>query len=129
VRSLGPTVCVTCLAGEAQVEQGAQTRTVPDGHQLSYDEAGLGQAVTGDPGEATSWQNGFIEFPPTPLADPVDEINRGRPGKVILLSGALGRKAISGRFRIERADEILGWIERAAGAKSRSLPGGIVLLS
>jgi transmembrane sensor len=129
VRNLGSTVCVTCLEGEVQVEQGAQTTMVPHEHQLSYDEAGLGQALTVDPGEATSWQNGFIVFRSTPLAAVVDEINRYRSGKVILINAALGQKAISGRFRIERADEILGWIERAAGARSRSLPGGIVLLS
>jgi transmembrane sensor len=48
---------------------------------------------------------------------------------VMVLNAALGQKTVSGRFRIERTDEILGWIERATGATSRALPGGIILFS
>jgi len=129
VRNVGSTVCVTCLDGQVQVEQGAQAATIEPGRQLSYDATGLGQAVTVDTGEAMSWQDGFIVFRYTPLAAAVAQINRYRPGKVILLNTALGRKTVSGRVRIERTDEILVWIERATGAGHRSLPGGIVLLS
>ncbi len=129
VRNIASTVCVTCLDGEVQVQLGAQTTTIGAGRQLSYDETGIRQAVTIDPAEATSWQDGFIVFRYTPLSVAVTEINRYRSGKVILLNAAIGQKAISGRFRIERIDEVLAWIERAAGGSARSLPGGIVLLS
>ncbi len=129
VRNVGPTICVTCLEGQVQVEHGARTEPVGAGRQLSYDETGLGRLITVDPREVTSWQDGFIVFRYTPLTVVVDEINRYRPGKVMVLDTALGQKTISGRFRIERSDEILVWIERATGASSRSLPGGIILLS
>jgi transmembrane sensor len=129
VRNIGSTVCVTCLDGQVQVEQGAQVASIGAGQQLSYDGNGFGQALSVDAGEATSWQDGFIVFRYTPLAAAIAEINRYRPGKVILLTAALTRKTISGRFRIERTDEILVWIERATGASPRSLPGAIVLLS
>ena len=129
VRNIGSTVCITCLDGQVQVEQREQVATIGAGQQLNYDGTGLGQALTVDTGEATSWQDGFIVFRYTPLSAAIAEINRYRLGKVILLTAALGRKTVSGRFRIERTDEILVWIERATGASSRSLPGGIVLLS
>ena len=48
---------------------------------------------------------------------------------MILLNEALGAKTINGRFKIERIDEILVWIEQVLGATGRSLPGGIILLS
>jgi transmembrane sensor len=129
VRNIGSTVCITCLDGQVRVEQGEQVVTIGAGQQLNYDGTGLGQALTVDTGEATSWQEGFIVFRYTPLSAAIAEINRYRPGKVILLTAGLGRKTVSGRFRIERTGEILVWIERATGASSRSLPGGIVLLS
>jgi transmembrane sensor len=129
VRNVGASVCVTCLDGQVRVEQGAQTAMLGAGRQLTYDEASFGEVFAVDPVEATSWQDGFIVFRYTPLVAAIAEINRYRPGKVILLDAALGRKAVSGRFRIRRIDEVLAWIERATGASSRALPGGIVLLS
>ncbi|MDQ8731863.1 FecR domain-containing protein [Bradyrhizobium sp. LHD-71] len=129
VRSIAATTSVTCLDGEVQVELGERSAPVRAGQQVAYDNRGLQPAVSIDPREATSWQDGFIVFRSTPLSAAVAEINRYRSGKVVVLSAALAQKTISGRFRIERTDEILGWIERVAGATSRSLPGGIVLLS
>ncbi len=111
------------------MEQGAQTAIISPRQQLSYNKAGLGQILTIDPAEATSWQDGFIVFRYTTLTSAVAEINRYRPGKIILMSETLGQKTVSGRFQIERIDEVLTWIERATGASQRALPGGIVLLS
>lgn len=129
VRSIGASTCVTCLDGEVQVEAGGRSTSVGAGEQITYDDTDLRPAVAVDPREVTSWQDGYIVFRATPLSDAVAEINRYRPGKVMVLGATLGRRTVSGRFRIERTDEILGWIERAVGATSRSLPGGLVLLS
>lgn len=129
VRSVAAVTCVTCLEGEVEVAAGSRSERLGVGRQVTYDDTGLRPASTVDPREVTSWHDGFIVFRSTPLSAAVAEINRYRPGRVMVLSAALGQKTVSGRFRIERADEILGWIERATGATSRSLPGGIVLLS
>lgn len=129
VRSAGPAVDITCTDGQVRVEQGHQTAILPAGSRLRYDHGGLGESVAVDPAEATSWQQGFIVFRNMPLVDAVAEVNRYRPGRVILLNSALAATAISGRFRIERIDQVLAWIEQAAGARARALPGGIVLLS
>jgi transmembrane sensor len=129
IRTIAGKTCVTCLEGELMVELGARSAPLGAGWQLTYDETGLFPAVTVDPREVTSWHDGFIVFRATPLSAAVAEINRYRLGKVVVLNATLGQKAISGRFRVERVDEILGWIERATGARSRALPGGIVLLS
>ncbi|MDE1172141.1 MAG: FecR domain-containing protein [Parvibaculaceae bacterium] len=129
VRNIAANVCVTCLEGQVQVEQGAQVAMIGAGQQLSYDGSGLGRVLATNLAEATSWQDGFIVFRYTPLSAAVAEVNRYRPGRVILLDEALGRKTVSGRFRIDRIDEVLVWIGQVAGARSRSLPGGVVLLS
>ena len=129
IRNIGDSVCVTCFDGEIRVEQGAQVATVGASRQLRYDRYGLGEAVTINPTDASAWQNGILIFRDAPLSYVVTEINRYRQGRVILLNAALGRKDVNGRFKIQRIDEVLAWIEEVLGAKSRSLPGGIILLS
>ncbi len=125
----GSSICVVCLAGSVRVEQRASTAIIGPGQQLNYDADRLGFAVAVDPAIATAWQHGILVFRFTPLAEVVDEINRYRPGRVILLNEALGRSPVSGRFRIDHMDEIFARIGEAFGAKVRALPGGIVLLS
>ncbi|OYU88237.1 MAG: iron dicitrate transport regulator FecR [Bradyrhizobiaceae bacterium PARB1] len=129
VRCQGDTTFVTCIDGSVEVTAGKRAETVGHGQQVVYDDSGLRAAPAGDVQEATSWQDGYIVFRRTALSDAVVEINRYRPGRVMVLNAALGRKTVSGRFRTENMDEVLGWIERATGASARSLPGGIVLLS
>ncbi len=129
ISNIGDSVCVTCFDGEIRVEQGAQVATVGASRQLRYDRYRLGEAATINPTEASAWQNGILIFRDAPLSYVVTEINRYRQGRVILLNATLGRKAVNGRFKIQRIDEVLAWIEEVLGATSRSLPGGIVLLS
>jgi transmembrane sensor len=129
IRNFSATTCVTCIEGTVEVTAGDRSEEVREARQVIYDGNGLSAVAAVDPGEATSWQDGFIVFRGTSLSDAVAEINRYRPGRVMVLNAALGRKTVSGRFRTTRIDEILGWIERATGASSRALPGGIILLS
>ncbi|MEW6436322.1 MAG: FecR domain-containing protein [Pseudomonadota bacterium] len=125
----GSSICVTCLAGGVRVEQHGEIAILGPGQQLNYTNARFGSALVVDPATATAWQQGVLIFRFTPLAEVIDEINRYRPGRVILLNDALGRSPVSGRFRIDHMDEIFAQLGEAFGAKVRSLPGGIVLLS
>ncbi|BAS00230.1 sigma factor regulator VreR [Blastochloris viridis] len=129
VRHLGSTVCVTCFEGAVRVERGAHVAMVGATQQVRYDDRGFHPVVSVDPVEAAAWQDGVLIFRLTPLSDVVAEINRYRPGKVILINTDLWMRPVNGRFRIQRIDEVLTWIELAFGATLRSLPGGIRLLS
>ncbi|MBV8510593.1 MAG: FecR domain-containing protein [Xanthobacteraceae bacterium] len=129
VRNVGSAVCVTCTDGQVEVLHGRQTVEVVAGSQLTYNHHGLGQSHVIDAAEATAWQDGFIVFRNTPLSAAVAELNRYRRGRVILLNAALEEMTVSGRFRIDRIDEILTWIEEVTGARPQVLPAGIILLS
>lgn len=129
VRNVGARVYVTCLEGEVQVEQGTEVATIGARQQLRYDANGLQPAIEIDPAEAAAWQDGVLVFRFTPLSNVVAEINRYRPGRVVLMNQDLGTSPVNGRFRIQHIDEVLVWIEQAFGARMRTLPGGIVLLS
>jgi len=122
-------VCVTCLDGQVQVVKGAEQVALNRGYQVRYDAAGLSEAVAIDTDIVSAWQRGIVVFRAAPLTEVVDEINRYRSGKIILVNRDLAHKQVSGRFRINQMDEIVARLQQAFGAKIRTLPGGIVLLS
>ncbi|WP_398469782.1 FecR family protein [Tardiphaga sp.] len=128
VRNVGASVCVTCVDGEVRVDHAGDAAVLTSGKQLRYDARGLQSASAADLNVSTAWQDGMLVFRLTPLADVVAEINRYRPGKVVLMSDELGSSPVNGRFRIQRIEEVLVWIEQAFNIKTRALPGGIVLL-
>jgi transmembrane sensor len=122
-------VSVTCFEGAVRIERGADVAALRPGQRVRYDLAGLSEIDAVDPQLASEWQRGIVEFRGTPLVEAVEEINRYRPGRIILMNAALGQKQLSGRFRIDQMNEALLGLGRAFGAKLQRLPGGIVLLT
>jgi transmembrane sensor len=122
------TVCVTCLDGTVRVTQRAASAELASRQQIRYGGNGFSEVETIDRDVVSAWQRGVVIFRGMPLAEVVEEVNRYRPGKIILLDANLGRKLVSGRFEIADIGEVLTRIKLAFDAKVRSLPGGIVLL-
>lgn len=128
VRIDGQAVCVTCLAGDVQVEQRTSILSLPVGQQVRYSGRGISQPVTVDPTVVAAWQDGVVVFESTPIADVISEVNRYRPGKIVLTNRELGRRLFDARLRIENIGNVVRQIELAFGAHATALPGGIVLL-
>ena len=129
IRHTGPQVCVTCLDGRVLVSVGGQQRSVEAGRQVVFDRAGIQDVVRADVDNVSTWRTGVLSFDSTPLAEVIEEINRYRPGKVILRNEALGRTLVRMQLSLRSIDNALVMIRELYGAKVRSLPGGIVLLS
>jgi transmembrane sensor len=128
VRFQDQTVCVTCIAGNIEVEQGSALVPLSAGRQVRYSARGMKAAVPIDPAVVTAWQEGVVIFQSTPVAEVVAEVNRYRPGRVILTNAALGRRLFNARLRISDIDRVIGQIAELFGARETVLPGGIVLL-
>jgi transmembrane sensor len=128
VRFDGVSVCVTCLDGSVDVEHRGTRAVVREKQQVAYDSDGLGQVITVDPAIVTSWQAGVLIFRRESLARAVEEINRYRRGRIVIVDASLGRKLIDASFRLDRMEDVVPQIERVFGASARTLPGGIVLL-
>lgn len=122
-------VTVTCFGGRVRIEQGSATAELRSGQRVRYTTAGISGIVTVDPIAESNWQRGIVEFRNTPIAEVVDEINRYRPGRIVLMSATLAQKQINGRFRIGEMDEVLLQLQQAVDANVRHLPGGLVILS
>jgi transmembrane sensor len=121
-------VCTTCVSGQVAVERGDSRAVLVAGQQIEYGPGRFGPMTPTDPATTTAWRDGVIVFHATPLAEVVEEINRYRLGRIILVNQALKQRVFSARFRIENVEAAVAQIERVFGAKATRLPGGVVLI-
>jgi transmembrane sensor len=128
VRREGAAVRLTCIDGEVAVECGSQRRELGAGQQAFYDGRGFGNVITIDPSTITAWRDGMLIFRNTPLTDVIEEVNRYRFGRIILLDEGLGRRLVTARFEIQRLDTVMGQIGSVFKVPVKSLPGGFVLV-
>jgi transmembrane sensor len=129
VRLDDDSVCVTCLDGSLQVEVQGQAITVTRARQLTYGASRPVEAAVRDPLQLMAWRDRKLVFDNEPLARVIDEINRYRPGRMVLLNRTLGERKVQARFSLDQLADVATLIQDAYGAKLTSLPGGVVLLS
>jgi transmembrane sensor len=129
VRRTDDQVCVTCVSGTVSLEHPQRRLTLSAGEQLSYDDRHVQPVSHADSTEVTAWRRGVLVFDGMPLAQVIDEINRYRPGKVILRNAALGTTTVEGQAPIARLDILIDTLSKAYGVHVTKLPGDIVLLT
>lgn len=125
----GTTVRVTCIDGDVQVEHRGRSLTIPARQRVVYTEHQLSEVQSVDPEAVTAWERGLLVFRNDPVARVIEEVNRYRAGRIILLNEELGRRPVLATFRIDHIDEVVPRLETVFGVHVRTLPGGIVLLS
>lgn len=128
-KCLDGVVSVTCLDGTVDIQHAGQSTRIGKSQQVSYSRAGLGSSVSVDPAQVTSWQSGLLIFRDRPLESVVDEVNRYRPGKIVIVSSELRRRTVNGDFEIAKLDSFVTQVQLLSGAHATILPGGLVLLS
>lgn len=122
-------VAVTCLVGEVDVELGARSVKVRAGQQVSYTGGGLGSVADVDTAQATSWRSGMLIFHNKPLAEVIEEVNRYRPGRIVITNSDLSHRVVNGTFRRDQLDTFIAQVQQLFGAKVTTLPAGLTLLS
>jgi transmembrane sensor len=123
-------VRVTCLEGAVEVLCNEQRATLRANEQIRYAKQGLSSITVADRDEVTSWQRGILVFRNQSLRYVINEINRYRSGRIILLNQTLGNRPVGlASFHLDHLDEVVSQMEALYGATARYLPGGIVLLS
>ncbi|MGO4711257.1 FecR family protein [Bradyrhizobium sp. 2TAF24] len=128
VRRTGPRVDLTCIDGEVAVACNGRHVIAHTAERVTYDDRGMSEAIATDPATVTAWRDGMLVFRNAPLADVIDEVNRYRPGRIVLLDGKLGQRVVTARFEIKRLDTVMGQIAAVFKAPVRTLPGGLVLV-
>jgi transmembrane sensor len=129
IRRTGSEVCVTCVSGSLAFEHPQGRLTLLAQQQLVYDDRYVHPVSQVNPANVTAWRQGVLVFDGIPLAQVVDEINRYRPGKLILHNASLGESQVQARFPIAKLDDVIDMFGKLYGARVTKLPGNIVLLS
>ncbi len=129
LRCDGARVAISCLKGQLDVQRNGQSVTLTGGQQVSYGSQGMEALAAINPAHVMSWQQGVLNFDATPVDQVIAEINRYRPGRIILMNGDIGRRLLNARIKIAETDKIIVQIVHIFGAKARELPGNVVLLS
>ncbi|HEY1607868.1 MAG TPA: FecR domain-containing protein [Paraburkholderia sp.] len=129
VRRAGSQVCVTCISGTVAVEHPAQHVTLTAAQQVTYDDARMRPVSLIDPAVVTAWREGRLVFKDVPLAQVIDEINRYRPGKVILRNAALANSKVRAEIEIARIDGAVSMLSKLYNLRVVRLPGQIALLT
>ncbi|SAI55187.1 transmembrane sensor [Bordetella ansorpii] len=128
VRHTGAHTIVTCLAGNAELDHPLRRLPLAAGQQVRYDDARVDAPQPAKVDAVSAWRQRQMRFDDEPLADVVDELNRYRPGRIILRNAQLGRMQVRATFSLDRLDDALTLIQDLSGAPLTRLPGGIVLL-
>jgi transmembrane sensor len=120
---------VTCFNGTVQVYCGDRMVTLTRRQQVPYGRGKLGTIVEIDPEVIAAWRAGLLVFRNDPLSHVIDEVNRYRPGKIIVMNEALARQLVFASFRLDRLDEVVPRVAKVFGAHVRTFPAGITVLS
>ncbi|WP_438868755.1 FecR family protein [Pseudomonas sp. L1(2025)] len=129
VRNTDRNVCVTCIEGSLTVDVSGRSVRLENGRQLTYGAGRVGEPVAVDAQAVVAWREQVLVFNNATLATVVDEINRYRPGMLVLLNKELGQRRVQARFSLQQLAGVALLIRDAYGAKCTELPGGVVLLS
>lgn len=129
VRNLDDRVHVTCLDGVVTVEHPTGRHTLLARQQTAYNASALSGVTNIEPAQVTAWRNGELVFNQTRLADVITEINRYRPGRVVLMNDEARRRPVNGRFAIASLDLALEQLEQSFGLSAKSLPGHVLILT
>lgn len=121
-------VRVTCLNGTVDVGVRGRSVGLNAGKQLAYADD-IGAATAANPDVSAGWRDGVLVFENELLSHVIDEVNRYRPGHIVLLNAEIGRRRVSARFKLSRLDMVITQFHEVFGAKVRSLGGGLVMLS
>jgi ferric-dicitrate binding protein FerR (iron transport regulator) len=122
-------VQVTGLEGATTLRYQGQVAVLQTAQRAEYGAGGVGRIMPADIDTVMAWRRRVLIFDGQPLAEVVREINRYRPGKIILANDALAQRKVQARFSLNQLADVAALIQDAYGAKVTSLPGSIVILS
>ncbi|NWN61866.1 FecR domain-containing protein [Pseudomonas allii] len=90
---------------QAIPKKGPADQVVKQGQAVRYStQDGIVPLDQLDVARATSWRRGVLIFDRQPLAKVIEQLNRYRPGRVVLADSALGDREVSGVFRLDMLD-------------------------
>ncbi|WP_266157159.1 FecR family protein [Dyella silvatica] len=129
IRCIDKQVEVTGLAGHTELVYRGNNVTLQAGERISYSDRAIEPVMSVNTESAMAWRRRVLIFDNQPLSEVVSEINRYRPGKIVITNATLASRKVPARFSLNQLADVATLVHDAFGASVTSLPGGIVLLS
>ncbi|WP_286784475.1 MULTISPECIES: FecR family protein, partial [Pseudomonas] len=107
--------------------EGSRERVLQQGQSASYDAEHGVQPLQIDLQRATGWRRGMLVFEAVPLQQVVAQINRYRPGHLMIADADLAQREVNGMFRLDSLDRALDTLSTELGARRLDLPGLTVI--
>ena len=129
IRCFGPNIQVIGLDGISTVQcQGLDT-VLHTAQRADYGDGRISAIVPADVEATMAWRRRVLIFDGRPLAEVIAEINRYRPGDIILTNQQLAARKVHARISLNQLGDIAALIHDAYEVKVTDLPGGIMILS
>lgn len=128
LRRTGDAGAVTCTSGEVSVEYKGRQARLEAGQRLAFNAGSLQTVTAVDPVIAEAWRQGLLIFRNAPLSHVIEEVNRYRKGRIILIDASLDSRVVNARFKLDHLDDVIVQINQALNVQVRTLPGGVVLV-
>lgn len=129
VHNWGQQAEIVAEAGQVTVAAPNGAReTLDTGFGLMCGRDGLGEQIAVNPDQFTAWRQGRLVFDNAPLWQLVSDVNRYRPGKIVLAGSDLGALRISGTFNMSAPDAALDAITATLPVSKLELTPYLVVL-
>lgn len=130
VRRQPPQLRVELLEGIVEVKdpQGQHGARLAPGQTAEIGPWGIRVDKSARPDALAAWKDGYLLLDGLALVEAVAQINRYRPGRVLLLNEALAGRRVSGLFRLDGLDQAVDALAAAVSARKQSVTPYLVLL-
>jgi transmembrane sensor len=131
VAQRGERTIMTVAKGSVEISHAAHPATpvsVQAGHQVSYDLSSMTEVQSADLTVVRAWQHGQIVFWQQPLTEVIAEVNRYRPGRLVVINRYIRHRLVTGAFEIQRLDGVLDALQHSLGINATALTEYLILL-
>jgi transmembrane sensor len=120
---------VTCLDGATRLIAAGSRVDIKPSQRVTFTDIAVDAPEAINAGNAFAWRDRVLVYDNQPLGDVVADINRYRPGRIVIMDRTLAERRVHARFTLDQMGEVATLIEDTYGAHATHLPGGWVLLS
>lgn len=123
------TVTVYQHAVRVTAENGKTIDSLPEGQQVDFSDTGLSAVTAVNLQRDKAWRNQRMIFQDRPLAEVIEELNRYRSGKIIVIDGNIKNLPVTGVFATDDTNIALLTIEQSLPISITKITEKLVLLS
>ncbi len=110
-------------------ENGKILESLPEGQQVVFSDEELSAVTTANLQRGQAWRNQRIIFQDRPLADVIEELNRYRSGRIIVMNNDIKTLPVTGVFTTDDTNIALKTIEQSLPITVTKITEKLVLLS